>query len=159
VGQRGGYYDTVGAIDDMLIHLYSLLKMVFPNPILPQNIDLQTKQYDSYKQEVSNSNSTTETYFAINCRLGNIKLFLESGKKQTQKLTKIDINKGEYILELAPNKQLFYEGKTISLDDQKSDHCRILEAMQKQDYTQFVSDSDILEYFNFLEKVKTCKNK
>ena len=154
VGERGGYYDVIGAIDDMLIHLYSMLKMVFPKPISTwQDICLETKQYDTYRQEVSNSNSKTETYFKINCTLGDTKVLLESGKKQATKLTKIDINNGEYVVELAPNKHIFSNGKVILLDNQKSDHCRIFEAIQKQGYSQFVSDNDILEYFDFLDQV------
>lgn len=82
VGQRGGYYDHVGAFKDMWIHVFSLLNLIKSEVLslsklgvesilsdltienfLP--LSLQLAQYEGYRQEVGSLESTTETAFAL----------------------------------------------------------------------------------------------
>ncbi len=147
---RVGYYEGTGALRDIvqshLLQIMSLVMMEFPDGMTPaaihkekltllknvESIDpmLVNKvavrgQYDTYKQEVNNPDSTTETYAALklgvnNQRWGGVPILLRSGKALAQKTTEIHvIFKDRMRQGLPPNQLVIHiqpkEGITLNL--------------------------------------------
>ncbi len=117
IGQRGGYYDSVGALKDVgQNHLLQMLALATMNP--PQSFDtaaittqrvkllkslspvpasLVLGQYSGYKKEPHVAkNSHTDTYFAFktfinNRRFKGVPIYIRGGKKLTRTATEISI--------------------------------------------------------------------
>jgi glucose-6-phosphate 1-dehydrogenase len=123
---RVNFYDNVGALRDLiqshLLQLLSLITMELPddinnsdqihlnklklfNSIVPPTVEQIDEnvirgQYASYRQEVANSRSNTETYVKLqleinNQRWKNVPITLETGKALDSKQTDITIDFGE----------------------------------------------------------------
>lgn len=179
VKERGGYYDNNGAIKDMFPHLYSIYHMMASliNHGKPINIQwyvnsLEKKQYDGYKSDVQKPNSITESYFFVNFHDSiddnwNKQLILTSGKKQANKLTDIYISfKTGYFLnfEIAPNPSLVLKKANdiikefkINIDD-KLDHTRVFENVLAGDFSRFVPNDKVLEYWEVYQKIADASN-
>jgi glucose-6-phosphate 1-dehydrogenase len=171
--ERGGYYDDNGAIKDMFPHLYSLYNFgmdFFANKV--QNdwsvVDMGKSQYDGYKADVNNPNSTTETSFFVILKnqisqTNSFNLALASGKKAKQKWTNMTIlfnNKYRLELELFPNNTLeliddqniIINSFAFNLDD-KLDHTRVFEDVFAGDFDRFVPNDKVLEYWQVYQKI------
>ena len=173
VKDRGGYYDNNGAIKDMFPHLYSLYNFgmdFFANKV--ENswsvVDMGKSQYEGYKTDVQNPDSTTETSFFVilkNCisQTNNFNLALISGKKAKQKWTNMTFlfkNKHRLELELYPNNTLHLidDRNTIINDfkinlDHKLDHTRVFENVFAGDFSRFVPNNKVLEYWQVYQKI------
>jgi glucose-6-phosphate 1-dehydrogenase len=101
---RGGYYNSIGALKDMWPHIHNLSKLIFTSlPIKPSvkpcNYEWSKvlfAQYDNYTIDVNLENSNTETFFSLK---GNVKynrraipIDIVCGKKLGKKETIIEIN-------------------------------------------------------------------
>lgn len=171
--ERGGYYDNNGAIKDMFPHLYSLYNfgMDFFADSVQNNwsvVDMGKSQYEGYKTDVQNPDSITETsFFAIlknqTSQTNSFNLSLVSGKKAKQKWTNITIlfkNKYRLELELFPNNTLeliddqniIINNFTINLND-KLDHTRVFENVFAGDFSRFVPNDKVLEYWQVYQKI------
>jgi glucose-6-phosphate 1-dehydrogenase len=175
VKERGGYYDQNGAIKDMFPHLYSAYNFglgFFGAPLLDTDSwavnDLQIAQYEGYKDDADNTKSTTESYFKTSLTINNFKnkpilVTLESGKKQSQKLTQMLITfENNYKLEfqIAPQSYLKLTDSKDKLvmdfeitKDQKLDHVRVFEDVFAGDYSRFVPNPKILDYWELYNKI------
>jgi glucose-6-phosphate 1-dehydrogenase len=175
VMDRGGYYDTIGALKDMFPHLLSLFNFgleFFGKPSFEENMwSIKSKefsQYQGYQNDVGNLQSQTQSYFKINLELINmknevVKVIMESGKKLTQKLTQLEIkfDNGHCLnLQLAPEKTLKLTDKNnIVLNnfgvhiENKIDHVRVFDDIFVEDYSRFVPNSKVLEYWKLYNKI------
>lgn len=171
--ERGGYYDNNGAIKDMFPHLYSLYNfgINFFDVDLINNWsvgDLTKSQYAGYKDDVNNQNSDTETSFlaVLKNTIDNNNSFalrLNSGKKAKQKCTNMTIMfKNEYrlVLELYPQSmlQMIDDQSNIIMDfpvklDYKLDHTRVFENVFAGDFSRFVPNDKVLEYWQVYQKI------
>jgi glucose-6-phosphate 1-dehydrogenase len=171
--ERGGYYDNNGAIKDMFPHLYSLynLGMSFFNINFTNNwtiVDMAKSQYDGYKIDVNKPNSVTETSFLAILKNqldvnNDYNLALASGKKAKQKWTNMTIlfkNKYRLELELYPNNtmELIDEQSNITTNfninlDDKLDHTRVFENVFAGDFSRFVPNDKVLEYWEVYQKI------
>ncbi|MGI9027547.1 MAG: glucose-6-phosphate dehydrogenase [Candidatus Saccharimonadales bacterium] len=118
---RANFYEGTGALRDLiqshLLQLLALTTMEDPNdrsseaihaakltlleaitPIAPADVDSQTVrgQYATYKTEVGNPNSQTETYAAITLAIDNerwrgVHVLLQTGKAMAEKRTEITL--------------------------------------------------------------------
>jgi glucose-6-phosphate 1-dehydrogenase len=171
--ERGGYYDNNGAIKDMFPHLYSLYH--FGISFFEQSIDsnwsiveMAKSQYEGYKTDVNNPESMTETSFLAILKNqidinSSYNLALASGKKSKQKWTNMTIlfkNKYRLELEISPKILLeFIDDKNyiqhtfeINLDD-KLDHTRVFENVFAGDFSRFVPNDKVLEYWEVYQKI------
>ncbi|MDL2342401.1 MAG: glucose-6-phosphate dehydrogenase [Patescibacteria group bacterium] len=115
---RAEFYEQTGALRDLIqSHLLQLLaitlmdltadmtsaeihrtKQYFLEQLLPADPQLALRgQYEGYRQEVNNDNSTSETYARIHLRHGaerwqGVDFILETGKALPEKLTEITIH-------------------------------------------------------------------
>jgi glucose-6-phosphate 1-dehydrogenase len=175
VKERGGYYDTNGAIKDMFPHLYSLYNFClgfFGNPKLDSTQwkvnDLESSQYKGYKIDVNNPNSKTESYFKAQVSIPtfgskNLELVMESGKKQAQKLTQMTItfeSKSKLIFQIAPKsfvRLMDSKDKLIQTfvleSNSKLDHTRVFENVFTGDFQHFVPNDKVIEYWDLYEKI------
>lgn len=147
---RVGYYEGTGALRDIvqshLLQIMSLVMMEYPDGLTPTSIHkeklallkniepidpkLVSKvavrgQYESYRSEVDNPDSSTETYAALklgvaNQRWGGVPIFLRSGKALAQKTTEIHvIFKDRLRQSLVPNQLIIHiqpkEGIALNL--------------------------------------------
>ena len=147
---RVGYYEGTGALRDIvqshLLQIMSLVMMEHPEGLTPTSIHKEKLallksvepidpnsiskvavrgQYDTYRSEVNNPESTTETYAALklgvtNQRWGGVPIFLRSGKALAQKTTEIHvIFKDRVHQSLTPNQLIIHiqpkEGITLNL--------------------------------------------
>jgi glucose-6-phosphate 1-dehydrogenase len=171
--ERGGYYDSNGAIKDMFPHLYSLYNfgMNLFDKKVENNwsvIDMGKSQYEGYKVDVQNPNSETETsFFAILknqiSQTNSFNLALASGKKAKQKWTNMTIlfnNKYRLVLELFPNNILqLIDDQNITITefdielDDKLDHTRVFEDVFTGDFGGFVPNYRVIEYWQVYQKI------
>jgi glucose-6-phosphate 1-dehydrogenase len=175
VKERGGYYDTNGAIKDMFPHLYSLYNYClgfFGNPKIDNNNwkvnNLKTSQYEGYKNDVGNPKSKTESYFMADMSISTfgkkiLQLVMESGKQQPQKITQMTIefeSKSQLIFQIAPKsfvRLVDSKGKIIKSflieASDKIDHTRVFENVFAGNFDHFVPSGKVLEYWNLYEKI------
>ena len=123
VGGRGEYYDNSGAMRDMvqnhLMQLLCLVAMEPPSKFSPDAVrdeklkvirslepiqasDIVRGQYGtrrnepSYKEDVGNPNSSTESYIALKCKLSNWRwantaFYLRTGKRLRKRVSEIAV--------------------------------------------------------------------
>jgi glucose-6-phosphate 1-dehydrogenase len=167
---RGGYYDTNGAIKDMLpAHIYSLLGLgmaTFTQTDTKDHNNFTIKevilgQYESYLADVEKDTSVTETYFKIHC-LNSIEIILESGKNLGQKRTAITINfedGSELAWNIDPEKTLSYtnSNKQLVFDISKNgklDHTNMFEDLLHGKSDRFFIAQNVLSGWEMYEKVQ-----
>lgn len=170
---RGGYYDTTGAIKDMFPHLYSLFNLslqIFDKDKTTLNWMVNSKktlQYREYTKDINNENSETETYFETSLQAyfdtHNIEVIFESGKKQSQKLTQITMefeDNKSLVYTIAPQMEfkLYDQGilkrEIPVLDNHKLDHTTVFEDVLEANFGRFVSTNKVLDYWQLYEKIK-----
>jgi glucose-6-phosphate 1-dehydrogenase len=177
VKERGGYYDQNGAIKDMFPHLFSLYIFVLNilennNKSIDWQANVEISQYQGYKEDVNNLSSITESYFIANLNNQfddgqNIGLIMNSGKKLSKKLTQVLIDFDEGFLldfQIAPQTYLKLYNKNwdvikefkINLDD-KQDHTRVFENVFAGDFSRFVPNDKIIEYWEVYDKIIRVK--
>ncbi len=185
---RGGYYDTIGARRDMLVHLYSLLKLTLKNlcgTVRIGNVELinqKTSQYEGYDVDIGISGSKTETYFEVVIKIELIgqdrsKIIiveLESGKKQIQKITDIEIDfetnssniqninwqiQPESLI-ICDNKNFFdniniqnFTKKINFTKKNNLDHTNVFEDLINNQYAYFVDYDEVIEGWNIINKI------
>ena len=160
----------------MLVHLYSILNLggkFFANnlQIQFQSVDsIQKSQYDGYQQDVQSPNSVTETYFKILTKAKvlsannekEVKIELESGKKQSAKLTALtmDFEDGQKLIyEIAPNPRIqLWSGEqllqTIQVaNSTNEDHVNVFEDIIAGDYSHFVPHGEVLKSWELYDLV------
>lgn len=167
---RGGYYDEIGAIKDMLpAHLYSLLDYIgtrfnkLEEIESAEVVNVKLGQYIGYKQDVNNFESETDSYFLAELKTKQgIKLVLESGKKQSEKLTSIEIFNqfGEKIVwNIDPLKEITLyqnnlEVKKIKIDtNRKMDHTKMFSDLLNNSYEKFFKAENTVKGWKLYEKV------
>lgn len=130
---RGEFYEQTGALRDVIQgHLMQLLALVLMQPpkelselpearlealnkLTPLHSDnLETSQYDGYKQEVGNDSSTTETYAKVTLHSSDpawegVPLVLETGKKMPEKRTYIRVVYRDGTEDLFDESNIVYE--------------------------------------------------
>jgi glucose-6-phosphate 1-dehydrogenase len=114
VEQRAGYYDKSGALRDMMQnHMLQLLALTAMRPPVSMNtddirdrkvevlrqvkiIDAEVAQYSTYRDEVNNPDSDTETYASVTVNVDNDKwrdvpFILRTGKKLAERYAEINL--------------------------------------------------------------------
>lgn len=171
VKNRGGYYDSIGALKDMLpAHFYSLLNLI--SELLPVSLDLDhleinnlnLGQYKGYKNDVQNQDSSIETYFQIEGLIGKTHIILESGKKLEKRTADITIKLEDktFIWNLQPDRILTINQKgkelfNIRFNTDLMDHTNMFNDVLERDFNSFVKTQGILEGWGIWEKVKRFK--
>jgi glucose-6-phosphate 1-dehydrogenase len=167
---RGGYYDTSGAIKDMLpAHVYSLLNLALVTFTLNDirhysDFDItgiQIGQYASYLADVEKDASSTETYFKIECT-NSIEMVLESGKSLGVKRTQIDLEftDGSHIeWNLDLDKTLSYttSDKQLTFDIKSGnqlDHTNMFEDLLHGRSDRFFLATNVLSGWEMYEQTK-----
>ncbi|MFW5720058.1 MAG: hypothetical protein ACOCXT_03470 [Candidatus Dojkabacteria bacterium] len=179
VQDRGGYYDTVGALKDMLpAHLFSmasslLMKLTHGNPSVAaffKNIevtDLSLGQYHEYTSDIGVETSTTDTYFSVEGKNG-FHVYFESGKKLAGKCTGIRVEfSNDFSLKwnIAPRGMLeVLEGNRVvtswNLNNGNTlDHTNMFEDILRRTDDRFVDNESALEGWKFYEKVVAYQKK
>ena len=165
---RSGYYDSTGAIKDMLpSHLFSLTKKIYRKIGKKMDIskfevlDVRIGQYKDYKIDVSKESTKTETYFYVLMRdKGNhLELALESGKKLERKETSIrvesKINTVFWQIDPSPFIQIG-ESKLIDLQPKKlntPEHALLIEHVLAGRRSDFFRPKDIEDGWTLYKKV------
>ena len=176
---RGGYYDTTGAIKDMFPHLYSLFNLslqIFGKDKSTPNWVVNAKttaQYDGYTTDIGKEKSDTETYFQTSLMAyfdnQNIEVIFESGKKQTQKLTQVTMEFEDnrvLVYQIAPQMEFKIYTKNADnslvlvreipvLDNHKLDHTTVFEDVLESNFGRFVANNKVLDYWQLYEKIKS----
>jgi glucose-6-phosphate 1-dehydrogenase len=181
VENRVSYYNSTGAIKDMLPHLYSLLKTTLNSLDREIDIDktevreLELKQYKDYTKELKTEESETETYFKSILEISssnkgnqeNFVVSLESGKKLQDKLTEINIyfdDKSEINWNINPTQQItFKNNKNVIILDkcerENYDHTNLFEHLKNNKNKNFVTPKEIKNSWEIYEKIIEHKNK
>jgi|GEM_PF-1832455 len=161
IGSRAQYYEGIGAIKDMLPHLFSMLCLNLVTLDKDFNLNnfenfevekLLLGQYKSYPSEIDTEFSSTETYFLAKGRASEIEITFESGKKLDTKLTQITTifdDDTKLVWSIAPDKKLSYISQngsfTLNLDRNKNmDHTNMLENILDENYDNFVTPGQVL---------------
>lgn len=170
IGLRAQYYEGIGAIKDMLPHLFSMLCLNLAT--LDKNFNLNNfenfeveklllGQYKSYPAEIGTEFSPTETYFLAKGKAGDIEITFESGKKLDTKLTQITTvfdDDTKLIWNISPDKKLSYVSEhdsfTLNLDRNKNlDHTNMLENLLDQTQDYFVTPGQVLTSWWVFSKI------
>jgi glucose-6-phosphate 1-dehydrogenase len=172
IAGRGGYYDGIGARRDMLVHLFSLLKLglrLFGESSEIKDFEILSQKLEQYKGYVVDSGvdgSKTETYFEVLSKmdlgdLENIPVTFESGKKQLSKITDITIEfqSSSIVFEIAPSPTIkFYSSqnliRTIPIKTtDKLDHVNVFEDLITEHYYSFVDYETVMQGWELIEMV------
>ncbi|MCX8035138.1 MAG: hypothetical protein N3A71_02545 [Candidatus Dojkabacteria bacterium] len=168
---RGNYYDKIGAIKDMIFHLFSMLLKLYRkigNVLEVNDLDVRNivkAQYNGYRDEVDNHNSLTETYFLIDSfdKKNGIHIIFESGKKQPEKETSIEIffNNGDIIkIFIAPDMfiKVFSNGQEKKIYASQDlpvyqEHVIMFHSLINKDKSNFWKKEDIYNVWQFVENI------
>ncbi len=114
VGLRAGYYDKAGALRDMMqnhmLQLIALIGMKTPASMDPEDIrdrkieilkklritSVKVAQYNSYREEVNNPESNTETFASLTLNIDtenwrDVPFILKTGKKLKNRFAEINL--------------------------------------------------------------------
>ena len=151
---RAAFYDQTGATRDMISHLMFFSQKFCEGLGYHEKFQwgkynitrYQVLQYTGYNDnsELECKISTTETFFDLelsNPDLQPSKIQLTSGKKQPQKIWDITVNDINYDLMLAES------------DSKKQEHLNMIQALERQDYTKFVSYTQALEMWELIDRL------
>lgn len=104
-------------------------------------------QYEGYKDEVNNPNSTTETFVSVHMASAEplwdgVSIILSTGKALNEKLTQIKIG--------------YKDGseKIFNIEHEPDAYRRVIEATIKGDHNLFISSSEILESWRILDELQ-----
>lgn len=176
--ERKGYYEGIGALRDMFVHLFSLLnlglELYTQEEIDYSSFDVQNLtlgQYQSYLEDTQLEYSDTDTYFQADTSIqlgeNKINLRLESGKKLGQKDTSIllEFDDGSsFIWKVNPEKYLELisgdESLKLGLDKNNYlDHTNLFQDLLDRDHSRFVDPKYITITWEMLEKILAFKDK
>ncbi|OBF27713.1 glucose-6-phosphate dehydrogenase [Mycobacterium sp. ACS1612] len=155
VGARGDYYDKSGALRDMLQnHLLQVLCLVAMEP--PTYIDRETVrdeklkvlqalkplsadgiqrdavigQYDGYRDDAENPDSTTETFVAVKAEINNwrwagVPFYLRTGKRMSRRYSEIVVQFKPVPLPMFPGSQGASEPNRLVISLQPDEEMRL----------------------------------
>jgi glucose-6-phosphate 1-dehydrogenase len=109
-------------------------------------------QYEGYKEEVNNPNSTTETFVSINMvsvdrAWQGVSIVLSTGKAFSEKLTQIKI------------KYKDEREKIFNIEHEPDAYERVIGATMKGDHDLFISSEEIIESWRILDGVQQAWKK
>lgn len=104
-------------------------------------------QYEGYKEEVNNLNSTIETFVSINMisvlpKWHGVSIVLSTGKALHEKLTQIKI------------KYKDDSEKIFNIEHEPGAYERVIKAVMKSDHNLFISSEEIIESWRILDVVQ-----
>jgi glucose-6-phosphate 1-dehydrogenase len=165
VKNRGGYYNSIGALKDMWPHIHNLSKLIFDNiPIYPASFNNKIQyiwnkiilgQYNSYLADLEITNSDTDTFFnlvgSVVLNKNKIPLSVISGKKLGRKETQIIVEYGpveNLVWSIFPNPSLTFNGieHNFSLNLEKNnnlDHTNLFLDLLENNYSKFIPLDDV----------------
>jgi glucose-6-phosphate 1-dehydrogenase len=176
VKNRVSYYDQIGALKDMFVHMYSLYTLSLD--ILGkadqdeyrkiQVKDVQTGRYESYLKDTNLESSSTNTYFrtVLKPQSDNLEIVLESGKKLAHKETSIEIafsDGSKLSWNMYPHKKISFISSNGQVDlslerSNKEDHTNLFEDLLANNYSSFVDISEVLSGWNLYQELEKMKN-
>jgi glucose-6-phosphate 1-dehydrogenase len=173
-GTRAGFYDQTGAIKDMWVHFVSLLQaglkltdqnsMDFLTQAQWQNLTLG--QYQSYRDEIKNQETTTETYFDLNgTQNSTVQVRFISGKSLAGKETEINISFDGLLLKWSLSANIIYIFDTVldetlfekNLEGQNQDHTNLFVDLLDSNFEHFVDSSSIAGIWQQWQKVEDLR--
>jgi glucose-6-phosphate 1-dehydrogenase len=171
---RSGYYDSVGALKDMLpAHLFSLLSNT--RKYLP-NLDLndikvqivRLGQYSNYLQDNGLQSSLADTYFEIGVHSKYTSILLESGKNLPKKETSIEIiftDASKIYWNIDPEKSISLfnqptnqENKLTISNSINLDHTNMFIDILEGNNNRFVNYEDTIKGWQLYDKAKEFIN-
>ena len=178
VKSRGGYYNNVGALKDIFIHLFSFLDLFLET--VKNSSDqvystfevkkLVLGQYTGYLEDAGVSESNTDTYFNVQGSMEidqkKINLELESGKNLQDKKTllKVEFKDGSLLnWSIAPETLLEYISETGNLSinlskNKKQDHTNLFEMILNENLSRFVKSDEVIASWEMYNKILEFKN-
>jgi glucose-6-phosphate 1-dehydrogenase len=150
VGDRGGYYESIGAIKDMWQHLFSLC-FLLENSLEKDfswetfNVEkITTGQYQTYIQDVNLPSSFTETYFKALTNLSGIPTTFESGKSLGQKNTTIQLE--------------FVDGFSLRWNIDTEKFIQIKNSAGETIYSKSLAEGNLLDHTNLFCSILDVDN-
>ncbi|MBN2881086.1 hypothetical protein JXM83_03460 [Candidatus Woesearchaeota archaeon] len=183
IGNRGQYYDKVGAIKDMLQnHILQIISLLFldtkktdihnaKKEIIssiknPNKKEIVIGQYEGYTNEQHvDKNSKTETLIALELEIDlkeykGIPILVRTGKVLPQKNSQIYIKFKEHvqplIIEIQPEKRVIFPHKEIieHYDENSSEgYERLIKEVIKGDNTNFLRIDELEESWKFIDEL------
>jgi glucose-6-phosphate 1-dehydrogenase len=162
---RVNFYEQTGALKDFVqSHLMEMVAVVLSGSFdvigrkkalknLRIVCDIEKRecvkrgQYEGYKEEVNNPNSTTETFVSINMVSvdpvwSGVSIVLATGKAFSEKLTQIKI------------KYKDEREKIFNIEHEPDAYERVIGATMKGDHNLFISSEEIIESWRILDGVQ-----
>jgi len=169
---RVNFYEQTGALKDFVqSHLLEMTAVVLSGSFEPvrrkevlKNLkivcDIRKRecvkrgQYEGYRDEVNNPNSTTETFVSINMismdpAWSGVSIFLSTGKAFNEKFTRIKI------------KYKDDSEKIFNIEHEPGAYERVIGATMRGDHNLFISSDETIESWRILDVVQKTweKNK
>lgn len=167
---RANFYEQTGALKDFVqSHLLEMIAVVLAGSFdiarreeALQNLEIicdiskhecvKRGQYEGYRDEVGNKDSTTETFVSINLASKDpvwrgVPMVLSTGKAFDKKLTQIKIK--------------YKDGgeKIFNIEHEPKAYERVIKATIRGEHDLFISAREVLESWRILEAIqKTWKN-
>jgi glucose-6-phosphate 1-dehydrogenase len=177
VKNRVSYYNQIGALKDMFVHMFSLFQLGLrvtgreeDNDFAQLSVEsIQVGQYRSYKKDTQLKDTQTDTYFYAGLRSkSGVPIAMESGKKLKEKSTSIQIvfdDGSELNWNLDPDKRISLKSTEQELDmsldrNNKRDHTNLFEALLSGNTRTFVDTTDVLRgwrLYTELEELRRFK--
>jgi glucose-6-phosphate 1-dehydrogenase len=177
VKDRVSYYNQIGALKDMFVHMFSLFQLGLrvtgreeDNDFAQLSVEsIQVGQYRSYKKDTQLKDTQTDTYFYAGLRSkSGVPIAMESGKKLKEKSTSIQIvfdDGSELNWNLDPDKRISLKSTEQELDmsldrNNKRDHTNLFEALLSGNTRTFVDTTDVLRgwrLYTELEELRRFK--
>ncbi|NJL96952.1 hypothetical protein HC864_04045 [Candidatus Gracilibacteria bacterium] len=171
---RAGYYDTIGATKDMWQHLFSLTNLLanYSGKKLSwtkfEVNNYQTGQYQTYLNDLKLKSSTTESYFGLEGKIGDILVKAESGKKLGTKETSIqvtyedgssikwNIDKQKFLAIYNSDGQLI-NSTSLSQQNLLNDHTNLFNYILQENPSRFVTNEQVICSWLTFNKIKNFK--
>lgn len=167
IEDRLGYYASIGAVKDMLVHLISLCELQFSmltssnDPI--QSVVISQAKLGQYHGITHKIPSTIPTYFSITGELVlksdlTVEFDFTSGKKMSEKKTYVEFttNAGKtYTWQLAPTSTYSdYQGSE-AINVTIGDHARLFSSLLEKHYSHAITPGEALRYTILEDSVLT----
>ncbi len=185
VKNRGGYYNTIGALKDMWPHVHNLAKLVFQNIPIDSNYSnnkinynwnkIIFGQYNSYLHDLDLESSQTDTFFSLTGSIvlgkNKIPVSIISGKKLGRKESQIIVEYGpveNLVWSIFPNPNLTFNGieHNFSFNLEKNnnlDHTNLFLDLLENNNTKFIPLEEVQEFWityqDILQTAKKQKTK
>ena len=162
---RVNFYEQTGALKDfMQSHLMEMAAIVLSGSFETSRREVALKnlkivcdiekrecvkrgQYEGYKEEVNNPDSTIETFVSVNIvstepEWRGVSIVLSTGKALSEKLTQIKIKYND-------NSE-----KIFNIEHEPGAYERVIKATQKENHNLFISSEEIIESWRILDGVQ-----